>query len=201
MTRDERILKVATKLFYERGFHAVGVAEIGSAAGISGPGLYKHFSSKDEILATILDRAFDRLISRLGGSFDDPHDELEHLVRVHIQRSLTESEVAGVHSRERHALAEPYRRRIERRERDYIQLWVDCLSRCYPSRSPSDLASATWAVISQISSVAFWPKDARQANDLAELLTTLVMGGLDALEPAAGIGAGRRPAQRARRSA
>ncbi|MBN7300186.1 TetR family transcriptional regulator, partial [Mycobacteroides abscessus] len=38
----QRIMEVATDLFAEKGFHATGVAEIGSAAGVRGGALYYH---------------------------------------------------------------------------------------------------------------------------------------------------------------
>ena len=54
LTRREQILKEAARLFAERGFHGVGVDEIGAAVGISGPGLYRHFAGKDAMLAELL---------------------------------------------------------------------------------------------------------------------------------------------------
>ena len=53
-TRREQILATAAQLFAARGFHGVSVAEIGAACGISGPALYKHFASKDAMLAQML---------------------------------------------------------------------------------------------------------------------------------------------------
>jgi AcrR family transcriptional regulator len=47
----ERILAVARELFYRRGIHAVGVDAIAEAAGTNKMTLYRHFSSKDELLA------------------------------------------------------------------------------------------------------------------------------------------------------
>ncbi|MGN6574426.1 MAG: TetR/AcrR family transcriptional regulator, partial [Nocardioides sp.] len=52
--RREQILDTAATLFAERGFHGVSVAELGAACGISGPALYKHFESKDAMLAEML---------------------------------------------------------------------------------------------------------------------------------------------------
>ena len=49
-TRREQILREAARLFADRGFHGVGVDEIGAAVGISGPGLYRHFAGKDAML-------------------------------------------------------------------------------------------------------------------------------------------------------
>src|SRR3954462_3729937 len=53
-TRREQILSEAARLFAARGFHGVGVDEIGAAVGISGPGLYRHFAGKDAMLAELL---------------------------------------------------------------------------------------------------------------------------------------------------
>ena len=42
------------RLFAARGFHGVSVADLGAACGISGTALYKHFPSKDAMLAEML---------------------------------------------------------------------------------------------------------------------------------------------------
>ena len=47
----ERIVAVAAKLFRERGIAAVGVAELMEAAGMTHGGFYKHFESKDALIA------------------------------------------------------------------------------------------------------------------------------------------------------
>ncbi len=55
----DRILSVARDLFYERGVRAVGVDEIAAAAGTNKMTLYRHFASKDLLVAECL-RAFAR---------------------------------------------------------------------------------------------------------------------------------------------
>jgi AcrR family transcriptional regulator len=50
-TRREQLVTAAARLFAERGFHGVTIEELGAAVGISGPGFYKHFASKDAVLA------------------------------------------------------------------------------------------------------------------------------------------------------
>ena len=53
-SRRDQILATAAELFAARGFHGVSVADLGAACGISGPALYKHFPSKDAMLAEML---------------------------------------------------------------------------------------------------------------------------------------------------
>jgi AcrR family transcriptional regulator len=50
----ERILAVAADLFYHHGIRAVGVESIAEAAGTNKMTLYRHFASKDELVAQYL---------------------------------------------------------------------------------------------------------------------------------------------------
>ncbi|MGW0889828.1 TetR/AcrR family transcriptional regulator [Saccharopolyspora sp. NPDC002578] len=49
--RRAQISAIAAELFSERGYHGVGLGEIASAAGITGPAIYRHFPNKQGILA------------------------------------------------------------------------------------------------------------------------------------------------------
>jgi len=50
----ERILQAARELFYRDGIRAVGVEAVASAAGTNKMTLYRHFASKDELVAAYL---------------------------------------------------------------------------------------------------------------------------------------------------
>ncbi len=56
MKTKEIILNESLKLFAQKGYDAVGVAEIAEAVGIKAPSLYKHYKSKREIFESILAR-------------------------------------------------------------------------------------------------------------------------------------------------
>lgn len=49
----ERILKTAAALFAARGFHGVGMAELGDAVGLGRGALYHHIRSKEDLLYDI----------------------------------------------------------------------------------------------------------------------------------------------------
>ena len=61
--RREKILAAAGEQFARRGYHAASLAEIGSAAGIVGSGVYRHFTSKSAILVALLEQVMDRLLA------------------------------------------------------------------------------------------------------------------------------------------
>src|SRR6195952_1914349 len=52
--RRAALLAAGAKLFAERGFNGVSIEDLGSAAGVSGPAVYRHFSSKQAVLAALL---------------------------------------------------------------------------------------------------------------------------------------------------
>jgi AcrR family transcriptional regulator len=56
----ERILAVAGELFYRHGIRAVGVESIAEGAGTNKMTLYRHFASKDELVAEYLRRLADK---------------------------------------------------------------------------------------------------------------------------------------------
>ena len=53
----ERILATVARLFYERGYQAVGVDTIVAEAGVAKMTLYRHFPSKDDLIVAYLERA------------------------------------------------------------------------------------------------------------------------------------------------
>ena len=61
-SRRAQLIEVATKLFLEKGFKETGIETILSQAGLTGPALYRHFSSKQEILDTICINAAQRTL-------------------------------------------------------------------------------------------------------------------------------------------
>jgi TetR/AcrR family transcriptional repressor of nem operon len=65
--KHERILTEAARLFRERGFSGVGVAEIMKAAGLTHGAFYAHFPSKDALAAEAVERAFAESDARVHG--------------------------------------------------------------------------------------------------------------------------------------
>jgi AcrR family transcriptional regulator len=167
------------RLFHERGFGGVGVDLIGEKAGISGPAIYRYFSSKDEILVTLLDQAIDRVLMCTGGQFDDPREELEHLVRGHVQRALEERELMSVWTRERNSIPNPYRSRLRTRISRYIDRWVACLQTCYPHQSRDVLTAAVHATQGLIDSTAMWPTQSLRVDGLSDMVTGMALEGLE----------------------
>lgn len=64
----EGILNAAATLYRQQGFKGIGVAEITRAAGLTHGGLYRHFKSKEDLLAQACTRSFEWTLAELEAS-------------------------------------------------------------------------------------------------------------------------------------
>jgi AcrR family transcriptional regulator len=63
-----KVLASAGELFYARGVHAVGVDEIARSAGVSKLSIYRHFGSKEHLVAEVVAARSDRVHRRLAAA-------------------------------------------------------------------------------------------------------------------------------------
>jgi AcrR family transcriptional regulator len=175
--RERRILDAATQAFHDKGFHGVGVDEIGSRAGLSGPSLYRHFSGKDEILATLLNEALNELMSATKPVHDDPERDLDRALKHHISYAVHNAQLVNIYQREVRSLADPWRRPFDRRRRQFTARWEELFLRCYPDLDDA-LPAVTQAVLGMIFSVSYWPPRTVRSKDTESVLAILVSGGL-----------------------
>lgn len=77
---EERILETAQRLFYRDGYRAVGVDTIIARSGVAKMTLYRHFRSKDDLIAAYLERTDRRFLAWMDGltaPHEDPRAALE----------------------------------------------------------------------------------------------------------------------------
>ncbi|MFZ1430710.1 MAG: helix-turn-helix domain-containing protein [Geminicoccaceae bacterium] len=81
------IVTAASRLFRQRGFDGVGVAEIMKAAGLTHGGFYGHFASKEALAAEACGEAFVHSMTRLQPGAADILDYLDsYLSELHRDR-------------------------------------------------------------------------------------------------------------------
>lgn len=182
MSRDRRILDAAAEAFYEKGFHGVGVDELGTRAGLSGPSIYRHFSGKDEILATLLSEAMDELMAATVELYGDPALDLGRAISHHIRFAIDRSHLVLLYQRDVNAMVDPWRKSFNRRRAQYAARWESLFLARYPSLTDGRAATVSQACLGMIFSVAAWPENAAQAAHVPALLERLVHEGLGALE-------------------
>ena len=128
--RQEQLLREAARMFAEYGYHGVSTEDLGAAVGISGPAVYRHFASKDALLADLLVGISEELLQ--NGRVEvaaarTPAEALERLVDKHLEFSLTEPDLIRVQDRDFASLSPADQRTVRRLQRAYVELWVDQL--------------------------------------------------------------------------
>ena len=153
--RRAQLLAVTAGLFAQRGFHGVSVEDIGAAAGISGPALYRHFPSKDALLAEMLVDVSRRLLA--GGQAvvadcAEPRAAVEALVRAHTRFALEEAALIRVQDRDLANLPPADARTVRRLQRAYVEVWVAALQDLDPSLGTPEARARTHAVLGLLNS-------------------------------------------------
>lgn len=95
MDNREKILSCALRLFYHKGYDAVGVQEIATAAGVTKPTLYYYFGSKHGLLESVIRQHSAPLFAALDEArlFDgDLHHTLTRVANVYFQFSMKDRE-------------------------------------------------------------------------------------------------------------
>lgn len=68
--KRQDVLETAEYLFYQKGFHSIGIKQIISEANVSLMTLYNHFDSKEKLILEVLNRREDTYFSFLKDQFD-----------------------------------------------------------------------------------------------------------------------------------
>jgi AcrR family transcriptional regulator len=186
-SRREEILTAAAGLFARRGFHGVSIDDLGAAVGMSGPGIYRHFASKDAVLSDMLLDISQRLLaegSRLAVEAVDAETALDALLRWHIGFALRHPDLITVQNRELANVPAPARRQIRRLQRLYVEEWVTVLSELAPHAPQARLRTAVHAMFGLLNSTPYSASEL-PADSMAGLLHTMARAALTAAgEPA-----------------
>ncbi len=136
--RRTGLLNSAASLFAQRGFNGVSIEDLGAAAGVSGPAVYRHFEGKQALLGALLVGVSEELLE--GGravlaAEPDAAASLRALVAFHVDFALGNPDVIRVQDRDFESLGDDDCSAVRSLQRAYVELWVDVLGRLFPERA------------------------------------------------------------------
>ncbi|MEV7428184.1 MULTISPECIES: TetR/AcrR family transcriptional regulator [unclassified Nocardioides] len=116
-----RVLDAALQRFAEQGYHGTSIRHLAADAGLSVPGVYHHYRSKQEILLALMMAVMDELLERsaaaLASAPEDPSGQFDALVESLLRFHMFRRRQAFVGSSEiRSLLPENRARYVERRD-------------------------------------------------------------------------------------
>jgi AcrR family transcriptional regulator len=180
-SRREELLLAAARLFRERGYRDVSMEEIGAAAGIAGPSIYRHFTSKADLLLAAGHRMADRLTGdarRVIEQARSPHDALTRLAESYVDTVLRSEDLLGVFAGEVVNLPDRDLRRLVLAQRSYVAEWVRLLHEVAPGLPEPEARIAVHAALTIVNDLTRTPRIMTRPGLVGEL-TGLAMAVLD----------------------
>lgn len=126
----ERILKIAARLFAERGYHAIGMTELGEAVQLGRGALYHHIRSKEDLLYDITREYIADLAdfaNRVVRPEPDPRKRIVMLGRQLVLKIASHQSELAVCFREVHSLTEPRHSEVLTLHSRYETVWRDAM--------------------------------------------------------------------------
>jgi AcrR family transcriptional regulator len=151
--RRSQLAAAAERLIAEHGYLAVRLEDIGAAAGVSGPAIYRHFPNKEALLVELLVGISTRLLAGaqdVTSSAADADSALQGLIDFHLDFAFSESDLIRIQDRDLGNLPPSAKRQVRRKQRQYVEIWVDVLRRRTPGISEADarlMAHATFGLL------------------------------------------------------
>jgi AcrR family transcriptional regulator len=151
--RRQALLSAAAALFALEGFNRVSLEDLGAAAGVSGPAVYRHFPGKQAVLGALLLSVSQDLLDggrRVVAESDGAAEALAGLVAFQVDFALSNPDVIRVQDQDFSSLADDDRAEVRTLQRSYVELWVEVLAELHAGAEATELrvrAHATFGLI------------------------------------------------------
>ncbi len=181
MIRQELILKVAATLFSERGYDSVSINDIGFAAGVTGPAIYRYFPSKEALLLSIYEhlyRRWDDSLAAVLAANGSAREAVEQLVDLQIDLAVDEAEKIRIVTAEDRHLPRDAAERFAAENRRRLRICTDLIRHVRPDLSRDELDATVHALFAMINSISLKSDpdtvSARVREHLREMARSLV---------------------------
>jgi acetoacetyl-CoA synthetase len=128
--RISRILSAALEAFAEKGYHGTTTRELAERSGLSVPGIYHHYRSKQDILfdlmMVVIDESIERSRYALKDAGDRPREQFDVLVESLLRFHMNRQKGAVLSANELRSLTPDHRARYVAR-RDEQQRMLDVI--------------------------------------------------------------------------
>ena len=182
LQKTEEIYRVIARLFAYRGYHSTSMREIARELGMNQSSLYHYFTSKQDILFTLMNDAMDDVLAILQEiSSTDllPEDRLNRVLGFYTQYYAGDQERLILLINEMNSLNEEYRSILVGKQRRYVQLIKSILEELAAQGKIKqiDPAIATFAFFGMVHyTIKWYHKDGpvsldQLANSFVEIFT------------------------------
>ena len=183
-----KICKKAAQVFSAKGYNSASLVDVSRAAGLSKGGIYHYFSTKEELLFTILDNFMEILIDGLEKELEtisSPEEKIRYFIRRHIKQYCDNVYSSRVVLHETNNLPAQYWKIIRKKSKKYTFILGDILKEYFKSdKAVSErLRVITYILLGMCNLIYWWydPKGPVKPDDLAEEIFTIFIGKIKGL--------------------
>jgi AcrR family transcriptional regulator len=184
--RRLQLLAAAERLFAERGFLAVRLEDIGAAAGVSGPAIYRHFPNKESLLVELLVGISARLLAGArevtAANNADPGAALDGLIDFHLDFALGEPDLIRIQDRDLAHLPDAAERQVRKAQRQYVEIWVGVLRQLKPQLVEADARLTAHAVFGLLNSTPHSMKSGDNSARYRNVMRAMTVAALRAAD-------------------
>jgi TetR/AcrR family transcriptional regulator, cholesterol catabolism regulator len=159
--RHAEVIRAASRIFFEKGYRATTIQDIGNAMNFTSAALYYYIGSKQQILVEIVLEPNRRLVAcaeRISRLDIPAAEQLRKMIIEHVGLMLQEREMFGVMFRERIELDQDHQTILRELEERYFTLVRDVIARGVQANQlvVADVSVATLALIGMINWTTRW---------------------------------------------
>lgn len=186
--RRAQILSAARVLFAASGYDQTSISDIASGVGVADGAIYKHFTSKREILYEVIREFYEPVIDMASDNvqgLSGVRVRLRYLIWLQVRAFTEQPDLCRLIIAEARPMEDYYESRIADLNRRYTTLLVDVVEegqRSSEFRDDVDPAMVRDLVYGGIEHIAWGAATGRRtvdANAVADALTNLVCDGLE----------------------
>lgn len=185
MSKEERILEVAMRVFRERGYHAASMQEIADAVGMQKGSLYYYISGKQELLFMILERAIDTITARLEAIYQSalpPREKLRQAIVTHVETVSQRQDMLTILLRERHALSPTQQAVMQEKSDHYERLFQRIIGEGIREGEfrPVDIKVTSFGILGMCNWIYQWYRAGGrlEAREIGGIFADLIFSGL-----------------------
>jgi AcrR family transcriptional regulator len=184
--RRSQLIAAAERLVAERGFLAVRLEDIGAAAGVSGPAIYRHFPNKEALLVELLVGISTRLLAgatEVVARGSSPAAALDGLIDFHLDFAFGEPDLIRIQDRDLGHLPASAKRQVRKAQRQYVEIWVDVQRQLDGALDEADARLMAHAVFGLLNSTPHSLKPGIVSGSSRTVLRAMTLAALRSARP------------------
>lgn len=151
--RRALILQAAAAMFRDHGYAGASVDAIAAASGISGPGIYRYFSGKAELLLALLESAVADTVAAIDVVPDRPAQTSDALADILAERALSEGAIIALLHGTAGTMEPAEQLRLDQLRRDAVGRLAEALHTLRPDLAAAEAEARIIAVLALVGNI------------------------------------------------